>query len=119
MFRVAGRGELVPELGNTNGVPGHGLGFDWGNLVDSIGQAVEVGGTIYDKYISHDAQDAALELAKLNASTEATRARAAALQAQTAGGYRPGAGLLGMGLGTLALLAGGGLALFMLLRRRR
>jgi len=119
MFRVAGRGELVPELGGTNGVPGHGLGFDWGNLVDTIGQVVDTGGTLYDRYVSHDTQNAQLELAKENAASEAARARAAQLQAQTAGGYRPGAGLLGAGIGTLALLAGGGLLLFMVMKRRR
>lgn len=125
-YRLAARGEMVPELGSVNGVPAHGLGYDWSTLLDNIGAAVEIGGTVYDKYIDPDSQNAQLELARLNAQTAADRARALALQQTTAqraaaGGYgAPSTGLLGgLSIGVLALVAGGGLLAWKLLGRRK
>lgn len=124
-YRLAARGELVPELGSVNGVPARGLGYDWTTLLDNIGQAVEIGGAVYDKYIDPDSQNAALELAKLNAQTAAERTRALALQqtaaqrAATGASGAPSTGLLGgLSIGVIALVAGGGLLAWKLLGRR-
>lgn len=123
MYRTAARGETVPELGSVNGVPGLGEetagAWSWSSLVSTIGKAVEVGGTVYDKYINPDEQNAQLEIAKLQAKTEAERLAIAQLQARTAAGGGGGGSLLGIGAGTLALLAAGGLALFFVMKKRR
>jgi hypothetical protein len=109
--------------------------FNLDGFLDTVGQAIDLGGAVYSKYVDTDLQNAQLELAKVNADTEAEKARAARLQAEaqkaaaqsaaaspayplTPSAPRVPGTVLGIGAGTLAL-AGVGLGAFLLLRRKR
>lgn len=123
MYRNAMRGELVPELGNVNGVPSRapsGLGDVWSDLITTV---TNVGSQYLTKDINEDIAKAQLELAKVNAQTAADQVKAtqaaALLKAQTAAPTASG----GVSMGTLGLgasvLIGGGLLAYMFMGRRR
>lgn len=120
MFINDGVPELGAETAPTAAAAASSGGWSWSDLLDNVGKAVEIGGSIYSKYIDDDAQNAALELAKLQARTAEERARAAQLQTVTksGGGAASGWGI-GGGVGLAALAVGGGVLLWVLLRQKR
>lgn len=106
------------------GVQGPGMGAlgQWAELITG---AIQAGSAYLTKDINKDIANAQLELAKINAESSLDRARAAALQsalqaqpAGAGGGIFSGAAL-GIGAGTLAMLAAGGALAYLLLRGKR
>lgn len=112
--------------------------FNWGGFLDTVGKAIDIGGSVYTKYIDSDIQNAQLELAKMNADTAKEQAKAASLQAEAklaasrvlqAQAARapltpppppvPSKTMLGLGVGTGTLLVGAGVLAFFMLRKRR
>jgi len=100
--------------------------FDWSNFLGVVDKAVSIGTGLWGGSPTQDIQVAQLELAKANANTEAERAKAAALIAQTRqaalSAQTPSQAVMSktvMGVSGLALLALGGGALLMFSMRRK
>ncbi len=129
----------VPELGQSIELPGfesdiglepvaNGTGNIWDSFLTTVSKTVDVGGTLYSKFVAPDIQKAQLDLARTNAETAASQARAIELAAKTGAAARAGTATTapvpgvstGFKIGGTALVLGAvGLGLFFFMGRKK